>query len=51
VEWLRSLKGFRVETFFAWRDPAPALVRNWSLIKEVCRAERRLKREGIFRLP
>lgn len=50
-EWLRSLKGFRVETFFAWRDPMPAIVRNLSLIKELYRSERRLKKEGIFRLP
>lgn len=49
--WLCSLKGTRIETFFAWRDPVPALVRNLSLIKELYQAEKRLRAEGVFKLP
>jgi len=51
MTWWRSLKNVRVESFFSWRDPMPSIVRTLSLVGEIYRSEKQLKRAGTFRLP
>ena len=42
-EWVRVLQGCRLEAFFSWDDPLPALVRNVALIRQLYTTEKRLR--------